>query len=210
MVAEHPILRTSFHWDGLSEPLQCPASAILPVACDDWRQLCRQEQDAAVGAWIEGEKLRPFDLGRRRWHASTFIAAARGVSAGFLLSPRNPGWLELRHLFHTPNQLLFEDHAGPGACTGASKRHYRDFIALERHAIESEASRQFWTERLADLEVDRLSRPSSVKRDASRSLVSMPWISPRRSPTVSSVSRGEQACRSRPCSSRLTFAWWDY
>ena len=49
--------------------------------------------------------------------------------------------------------------------------HFRDFIALERDAIGSEASRQYWAERLADLAVHRLPRPSSETLDARSSVV---------------------------------------
>ena len=172
MVLEHPILRTSFHWDGLSEPLQyVHASATLLVANDDLRQLSRQEQDAAVGAWFEEEKRRPFDpgqapLARLQLHRRGEEEFQLGFSCHHAILD---GWSCATFFTRLANCYLNITQCQEAAQTHADG-HFRDFIALERHAIGSEASRQYWTERLADLEVHRLTRPSSVTQDASPSL----------------------------------------
>src|SRR5262249_13414271 len=49
-VARHPILRTSFVWEGLARPLQrVEQSAEVPWTMDDWRALSPDEQEAALG-----------------------------------------------------------------------------------------------------------------------------------------------------------------
>src|SRR5712692_4926967 len=41
----HPVLRTSFHWEGLDEPLQVVHRHVkLPLELQDWRDLTASEQ----------------------------------------------------------------------------------------------------------------------------------------------------------------------
>src|SRR5271166_5701307 len=172
IVQEHPILRTSFHWEGLSEPLQyVHAAATLPVANDDLRRLSRQEQDAAVSAWFEAEKHRPFNpgqapLARLQLHRRGEEEFQLGFSCHHAILD---GW-SCATFFTRLAGCYFNITQGQEPAQTHADGHFRDFIALERHAIGSEASRQYWTERLADLEVHRLTRPSSVTQDASPSL----------------------------------------
>ncbi|WPB73717.1 non-ribosomal peptide synthase/polyketide synthase [Archangium violaceum] len=65
MVASHPALRTSFHWEGLAEPLQAVhPQAELPWRELDWRGRSSAEQDAALEALLQEDRTRGFELSR--------------------------------------------------------------------------------------------------------------------------------------------------
>ncbi len=73
VVARHPILRTDFRWEGpstrlragLDEPLQEVHSRVeLPLEAQDWRGLSAQEQEARLGAYLQDDRRRGFDLGQ--------------------------------------------------------------------------------------------------------------------------------------------------
>lgn len=61
----HSSLRSSFHWEGLSEPLQVVSPvARLPLASYDWRELAQSEQEMQFAAYLEADRRRGFDLKR--------------------------------------------------------------------------------------------------------------------------------------------------
>src|SRR5437773_1669320 len=48
LIDRHPVLRTSFHWEGLEEPLQVVHSgASLPFECHDWSSLSIEDKESA-------------------------------------------------------------------------------------------------------------------------------------------------------------------
>ncbi|MBD2073786.1 amino acid adenylation domain-containing protein [Phormidium sp. FACHB-592] len=63
VVARHPVLRTSFQWDGLEEPRQLVQSSIsLPFTQHDWQGLSVAEQDDRYALYLQTDRLRGFDL----------------------------------------------------------------------------------------------------------------------------------------------------
>ncbi|WP_370644037.1 amino acid adenylation domain-containing protein [Myxococcus sp. RHSTA-1-4] len=61
----HPILRTSFAWEGMEEPHQLVhRAATLPWEEADWRDLSGEQQRARQSAWMKEDEARGFDLGR--------------------------------------------------------------------------------------------------------------------------------------------------
>ncbi|MCS3805174.1 amino acid adenylation domain-containing protein/non-ribosomal peptide synthase protein (TIGR01720 family) [Chromobacterium alkanivorans] len=79
MLARHPLLRSSFHWRGLAQPLQAAMRAApLPISRLDWSGLA--EPEAALADYLAADAARPFALdaaplmrlalirlGERRW-----------------------------------------------------------------------------------------------------------------------------------------------
>jgi amino acid adenylation domain-containing protein/non-ribosomal peptide synthase protein (TIGR01720 family) len=62
-VARHDILRTSFAWENLNEPLQTVHERVeLPIEILDWRELPALEQQNRLDALLEEERRRGFDL----------------------------------------------------------------------------------------------------------------------------------------------------
>ncbi len=63
LVTRHPILRTSFHWEGRERPVQSVhRRAQLPVAERDWRGLAPTEQASQLRTLLEDERRLGFDL----------------------------------------------------------------------------------------------------------------------------------------------------
>ncbi|SFK58258.1 non-ribosomal peptide synthetase [Methylocapsa palsarum] len=63
VIARHPILRTSFHWEGLDAPVQAVHSQTrLELEDLDWRALPAQEQTRRWTALLEDDRRKGFDL----------------------------------------------------------------------------------------------------------------------------------------------------
>ena len=63
-VARHSILRTSFHWEGLDEPVQVVRRRAPMNVCEaDWRGLSRPERAGRLDEYLRADRRRGFDLG---------------------------------------------------------------------------------------------------------------------------------------------------
>jgi natural product biosynthesis luciferase-like monooxygenase protein len=63
VVARHPSLRTSFHWEALDAPVQhVHASVALPFEVEDWRTLDKSEQKWRLDAYLRSDRKRGFTL----------------------------------------------------------------------------------------------------------------------------------------------------
>jgi amino acid adenylation domain-containing protein len=168
LLARHAILRTSFHLDGYEEPLQLIHREVTaPLSIEDLRHLEAARQDAFLREWVEAERLRPFDWSRApllRFHVHrrtdttlqlTVIfhhAILDGWSAASLFSELFGRYLDLLGGSTAPA-------APPPAAT------YRQYVAQERSALQSEQSERFWLERMADAELAR-ARPHRAEGEA--------------------------------------------
>jgi len=148
LAARHPVLRTSFDLDGLSEPLQrVHRTARIPLEVTALDGLAPDEQEAAVDAWMRAERLRPFDWRAApllRFHVHTLGPGAFHV--GFTEHHAIlDGWsvaallAELFRLVFHPGEPL--DDAPPASAP-------RDFAALERRVLASAEARAFWARAL--------------------------------------------------------------
>lgn len=160
-VARHAVLRTSFHWSGYGEPLQMVHHAVsIPYRLYDQRGLSAAQQEAAVATWMDEEKRQPFDKEQAplmrvsvHWRAETEVQLGFSFHHAIL-----DGW----SFANLMTQLMTRYLALLGLQTRgewpAVSSTIGDFIALERQAIQSEDSQQFWSERLTDLHVSTLPR----------------------------------------------------
>ncbi len=144
--ARHPMIRTSFDFTNFSQPLQLVhRKAEIPLLAADLRDLTAQEQEIVLAAWQTEEKRQGFDLekspllrfavhrlddGNLQISYSCHHAILDGWSAATMLT-------ELFQLYL--NQELSDL---PVAA-------FRDFVALERESLASEASRAYWAENIA-------------------------------------------------------------
>jgi amino acid adenylation domain-containing protein/non-ribosomal peptide synthase protein (TIGR01720 family) len=63
VVERHPMLRTSFHWEDLDNPLQVVHPSVeLPVEEIDWRHLSSAERDTQLLSYLESDRRRGFVL----------------------------------------------------------------------------------------------------------------------------------------------------
>ncbi|WP_027527619.1 non-ribosomal peptide synthetase [Bradyrhizobium sp. Ec3.3] len=153
LIAAHPVLRTSFHLTGFSEPLQIvhrEMHAALEIR--DLSTLTADEQYRVIDADVRAELQRPFKwdkaplvrFGAYRIDPSRFqlmVAEYHGILDGWSL-----------HL------LLAEicQRYARRLCLGATlsldppRLTYRRFVEIEREAQTSDEVRQFWSSKLAD------------------------------------------------------------
>ncbi len=166
LVQRHPALRTSFHTAGFSEPLQLVHPAVRPsFRVEELRHLSPIEQEEELASWKKGETRLPFDWTRPP--LVRFQIHVRGAdSFQFTLSYHHAivdGWSVaslLAELFQHYTSLLRGEVLHPTILPEAT---YRDFVALERRAVESAEQRAFWRERLAGhsfLGLPRLGEPA--------------------------------------------------
>jgi len=159
--ARHPALRTSFALAGLSEPLQLVhREAEIPLAVEDLRGLREREQEAALDAWIEGEKRRGFDWSQPpllRFHAHLRGADTFQLTLSFhhiILD----GW-SVASMNTELFRLYFAGLAGgAGGEPPAPANLFRDFVAAERRTLSSPRARDFWARLLRDATLTPLPR----------------------------------------------------
>jgi amino acid adenylation domain-containing protein len=161
LVNRHPILRTSFHLTDFSQPLQLVHENLqLPLQIEDWSHLSTAELENALNTWLEAEKRRNFD-----WAVPPllrfFVHRCTEETFYFTVSFHHAildGWsvaTMLTELFSKYFSLL----DGKADVVEASPVSlFRDFVAGERAAINSEKSQRYWREKLQDSTITVLPR----------------------------------------------------
>jgi amino acid adenylation domain-containing protein len=165
LVQRHPILRTSFHLAGFGEPLQLVhRQARFRLTVDDLRETAPAGQEKALAGWIEREKRAPFDRTAApllRFHVQWHSEKAFQFIVSFHHACLD-GWSLAAILTE-----IFRDYAalqqGGEQIISPPRVTYRDFVALERQRLAEEESRRFWTEKLAEANLQTLPRwPKSM------------------------------------------------
>jgi NRPS condensation-like uncharacterized protein len=65
LLSRHPVLRTSFVWEGLNEPLQVVREKVeLPWEEIDWRHLTSSEQEQRMQQFLKNDRRAGFDLSK--------------------------------------------------------------------------------------------------------------------------------------------------
>ncbi|MBV9108895.1 MAG: amino acid adenylation domain-containing protein, partial [Gemmatimonadetes bacterium] len=176
VAARHPLLRTSFDLGAHPEPIQrVHREAEIPLEVVDLRHL----DPAAQDAWVDREKARGFDWTRPpllRFHVhriadDTFrliLVEHHAVLDGWSVASLMTELLRLYVALRDGGV----DSTGAPPVTG-----FRDFVALEREAIASAESRDFWRRVVDDVPVAAL--PPREGDDAPR-LDAAPflWVDP--------------------------------
>jgi len=166
LIQRHPILRTSFHLAGFSEPLQLVhRQARFRLTVDDLREAAPLEQEKALVEWIEREKRAPFDRTAApllRFHAQRLNENAFQFIISFHHACLD-GWSLAAILTE-----IFQDYAalqqGEERIIPPPRVTYRDFVMLERQSCASAESRRFWMEKLAGANLQTLPRwPKSMR-----------------------------------------------
>ncbi len=172
LIDRHATLRTSFDLSSFAEPLQLVHKTIeVPFEVFDITHISDEEQAQTISKWLESEKRQPFN-----WAEAPllrFYAHRRSEdSFQFTLTFHHAimdGWsvaVILTELFSQYVQML----DGPSAAIDPPSVSFRDFIALERAALESEQAKRFWNEKLDERVTMRLPRFDDANdADASRS-----------------------------------------
>jgi hypothetical protein len=63
VIQRHDILRTSFRWDGLEQPLQVVHAAVVcPFEIYDWRELAEEARETQLNSFLQTDRMRGFEL----------------------------------------------------------------------------------------------------------------------------------------------------
>ncbi|HYO62019.1 MAG TPA: amino acid adenylation domain-containing protein [Pyrinomonadaceae bacterium] len=154
LVAAHPVLRTSFDMTTFGEPLQLVHARVnLPVRVEDLRALPEPARRAALDEWMKSERRRRFDwteapLLRFHIHRLTDETFQFGLTEHHAILD---GWSLASMLTELFQRYVARLGGRAGANVAPPAPLFREFVALERRALESEEARRFWSAKLADL-----------------------------------------------------------
>ncbi|MFD7512486.1 amino acid adenylation domain-containing protein, partial [Streptomyces sp. NPDC059853] len=159
-VARHPALRTSFDLTGYSEPVQLVhRAAEVPLTVTDLRELDEGDRRAALVAYIEGERRRPFVLeSAPLWRMAVHVLGDAAFQ--WTITEHHAvldGW-SLASTLTEIHALYRELRVGRLPRPVPPRSRYRDFVAAERAALASPVHREFWHRLLADRSEARLPR----------------------------------------------------
>jgi amino acid adenylation domain-containing protein len=161
VVRRHAVLRTSFDLARFSEPMQLVHREVVsPLAVEDLRHLPAGAQEETLARYWDEERHRPFDLAsapqiRLRIHRRA------DDSFQFTLTENHAildGWsLHTIYSEVLGGYFALIDGSAPPQWP-VLRTTYRDFVALEREALASPASREFWERQLAGCTVLKIPR----------------------------------------------------
>ena len=147
----HSILRTSFVWEGLDEPLQVVAQHVdMPIAWHDWRGLPSTVQALQTAALLKDEQRHGFNLSAAPLMGLTMARCAE-YEWQLIWSHHHlllDGW-SVPILLHEVMTLYEAIHLGSDI-TLLPARPYRDYIAWLQQQNLSEAE-TFWRTTLKGL-----------------------------------------------------------
>ncbi|HEU5381840.1 MAG TPA: amino acid adenylation domain-containing protein, partial [Ktedonobacteraceae bacterium] len=168
VVQRHPVLRTSFDLTSFSEPLQLVHSkAALVVQAEDIRHCLPTEQERIIKQYVERERNQYFDMSQPpllRFH----VHHRTDDSFQFTVTEFHPildGWSIhsiFAQIFKRYLSLLKKEEVDEDKPVTIS---FRDFVALERKTMQSDACHRYWEGIVGDYE--RLALPTWSSSDAS-------------------------------------------
>lgn len=148
VINHHPLLRTSFIWEGLDKPLQVVHKKATPIIVEqDWRELSKEALDERLKAYLEADRERGFKL-METPPIRLLIARVGEASYQFVYTIhylRLDGWSG--NVFSRDFFALYQS-----LCQGEERqlerpRSYTDYIRWLKAQDQAEA-RAFWAERL--------------------------------------------------------------
>src|SRR5215472_13589791 len=143
VVERHPVLRSSFHWEGLEKPVQVVHRNVqLPFEIQNWRNLSLGEQKERLEAYLKLDRERGFDLSKAPLIRVTIIEQTDFVQ--FVLSFHHillDGWSG--SLITEEVWKLYESYCEGRDLQLPPARPYSDFIAwLQRQDLNK--AEKFW------------------------------------------------------------------
>ena len=161
VVARHPVMRTSFHLTGYSEPIQMVhAKATIPIEVIDLTFLPAEEQQRRIAELVRAEKRKLFDFTvapQLRFH----IHRIDDGHFQFTLTENHAifdGWSlhsTLAEIFGRYFAFLRDENPAPEPPLPLV---FRDYIAAERRTLSSEEAQAFWRGKLSGASVLSLPR----------------------------------------------------
>ena len=168
VIQENPVLRTSFEISDFEVPIQrVHRDIVVPLTVNNLRSLNEQQQESAMDAWMEREKLSPFDhqkaplfrIGIHLLAENKFAfdfsfhhAILDGWSVATFLTQLLKKYASLLHSEKQLNQPVIDSS-------------YKIFVQAEQQAILSLAHKEFWKNELADFQFTQITPWFEEKQD---------------------------------------------
>jgi alpha-ketoglutarate-dependent taurine dioxygenase len=165
LLSRHPVLRTSFVWEGLNEPLQVVREKVeLPWEEIDWRHLTSSELEERMQQFLKNDRRAGFDLSKAPLMRLTLVRINDETSR-FIWSYHHiviDGW-SLPLLFR--ELLTFYEAFRQGAeIEVPHSRPFRDYIAWLGQQDLSKAE-TFWKDLLTGFNAPTTLRAGNVERN---------------------------------------------
>jgi amino acid adenylation domain-containing protein len=161
IVSRHPVLRTSIAMTQFSQPMQLVHSQMpieLPV--DDLSFLPLDEQEKTIATFIEQDKQRPFTWEKApliRFHVHRRSGDTFNLGCSFHHMILD-GWSFATLMTELLQQYFFLLGKTIAPLATVPNVTFRDYVALEQQALQSEQCQRYWYEKLADFTVTKLPR----------------------------------------------------
>lgn len=152
VVARHPVLRSSFHWEEIDKPLQMVNKQVeLPWVELDWRNLTPDEQQEHLGDFLQSDRQKGFDLTQAPLMRFTVIQLGEQTYQ-FIWSHHHilfDGW-SMQIVLQEVLAFYEADHRGEPLRLKPS-RPYREYIDWLQQQDISKA-KNFWQQTLQGFE----------------------------------------------------------
>ena len=149
VIARNTSLRSSFHWQELSEPVQVVHNDVpLQMHREDWSDVDEQLQASKLHAWLKADQATPFDFGRAPLLRLALIRLGPDDHQ-FIWSFHHAivdGWsvpLVLKEVFNC--YTAYQAGQTPQLSRAQPFRTYIEWLADQDHA----AAKSFWRNNLA-------------------------------------------------------------
>ncbi|MCX7571137.1 amino acid adenylation domain-containing protein [Tumebacillus sp. DT12] len=161
VIDRHPNLRSSFDLTTYSQSLQLVHESVeLPLVVEDIRHLSNEEQEIYLQEWFDAECKRHFDWSQAPLERFTIHRRSEDTFQ-FAFTEHHvitDGW-SIASLFTEFFRAYLALAKGEALPIGdAPTVSYRDFIHLEQAALQSEASKRYWSDWLAGYSFTKLPR----------------------------------------------------
>ncbi|MEU3993029.1 amino acid adenylation domain-containing protein [Streptomyces platensis] len=170
LISEHPLLRTTFAWEGLAEPVQVVHEEATPdTAFADWRGLPGPEQDARLETYLGADRERGVDLGRAS--ALRYLVAQLDADTALVVVSLNyfclDGW-SFEIVTDRLQELLDAAAAGRTPSPAPARLPFKEFVEGVR-GLQTLPAERYWRRALSGLR-----RPTSLSEGLRRQLPAGP------------------------------------
>jgi amino acid adenylation domain-containing protein len=153
VVAAHPMLRTSLHLSGYSEPLQLVhRHGELPLQMEDWRHLAAADQDRALEEWFAAQRRLRFEWARAPLFRLCVHRRTDDTIQCTLVCHHAilDGWSVAAFFTELFTRYVARLRGDAASVLEPPKTTFRDYVALERASLKGTADRDYWVGHLAD------------------------------------------------------------
>jgi amino acid adenylation domain-containing protein len=152
VIAQHPVLRTSFVWQGLETPLQIVWERVdLPIQLLDWSDRTPQQQQTDLEAFLQADRREGFALEQAPLMHLTLIRL-NAASIHLVWSFHHlllDGWstsMILQELF-----VCYSAYMRGKSPLLEHRRPYRDYLAW-LHKLDMQQAQEYWQETLSGVQ----------------------------------------------------------